>query len=42
VLKLGIDVSLTKSLLSTQYLARFESRSKEKKKGSLRAREHFC
>ena len=28
------DVSLTKSLLSTQSLARFEARSKEERKGS--------
>jgi hypothetical protein len=30
---------LTKSLLSTQSLARFEARSKEERRGFLRARE---
>jgi hypothetical protein len=35
VLRLWINVSLTKSLLSTQSLARFKSRSKKEKKGEL-------
>jgi hypothetical protein len=35
------DVSLTKSLLSTQTLTRFEARSKDERREFLGARRHF-